>query len=149
MPAVNFKKQFIFSVVNGTKLGTVRQVNRKRPIREGDILKMFTGMRTKQCHKHVEYKCVKVYPIKVNYKKHQIILDGVSLVPVIQHWFATTDGFNDSKVFFQFFKEQAYQRPTVWIVWQQEIVDMIDVYLLDMKSVKTQNFASPLIQSTI
>lgn len=47
MPALNFTK-FISAVEDGSKPLTIRDI-RKNPIRPGDVLYMFTGMRTRQC----------------------------------------------------------------------------------------------------
>lgn len=49
MPALNFSK-FIAAVEDGSKPLTIRDI-RKNPIRPGDVLYMFTGMRTRQCRK--------------------------------------------------------------------------------------------------
>jgi hypothetical protein len=48
MPALNFRPQFADLVSSGQKTQTIRQV-RKCPIKVGDTLWLYTGMRTKQC----------------------------------------------------------------------------------------------------
>lgn len=51
MPALNFKKQFAEAVEHGNKRQTVRAPRKDgRPhAKVGDTLKLYTGMRTKQC----------------------------------------------------------------------------------------------------
>jgi hypothetical protein len=44
---VNFKAQFAASVLRGRKRQTMR-LRRKRPIQEGDTLRLYTGLRTKE-----------------------------------------------------------------------------------------------------
>lgn len=48
MPQLNFKSQFKAAVLIGTKCQTIR-APRKTPIKVGDPLYLYTGMRTKQC----------------------------------------------------------------------------------------------------
>ena len=65
MPALNFQKQFAEAVKNGSKQQTIR-TKRKNPINEGDILYLYTGMRTKQCEKLKEVKCESVLDFRIN-----------------------------------------------------------------------------------
>ncbi len=50
MPALNFSAQFADDVQSGAKCQTIR-APRKRPIRVGDVVHLFTGQRTKACRK--------------------------------------------------------------------------------------------------
>lgn len=68
MPAINFKRVWADAVRSGDKPCTIRQVW-KRPIREGDILYLYTGMRTKQCKKLREAECIAVTPLRVETEK--------------------------------------------------------------------------------
>lgn len=56
MPAINFQTQFAPLVENGIKRQTIRAA-RKRPIRVGDTLFLYTGMRTKQCRRLLVATC--------------------------------------------------------------------------------------------
>ena len=56
MPALNFKQQFAEAVKDGYKRQTIRAL-RKNPIKEGDTLYLYTGMRTKNCEKLNEVIC--------------------------------------------------------------------------------------------
>jgi hypothetical protein len=64
MPAFNYKKQFAELVATGRKRQTIRAM-RKRPIKVGDKLYHFTGMRTKQCSQLLPEPtiCVSVWTI--------------------------------------------------------------------------------------
>lgn len=50
MPALNYHKQFAPLVESGAKLQTIRAM-RKVPIKQGETLYHFTGMRTKYCRR--------------------------------------------------------------------------------------------------
>lgn len=50
MPQLNFSKQFAPAVSDGSKRQTIR-AKRKNPIRRGDTLHLFTGLRTKQARR--------------------------------------------------------------------------------------------------
>ncbi len=62
MPALNFMKQFAPLVENGEKRQTIRKV-RKHPIKVGDTLYLYTGMRTKACRKLGEVRCKSVHHV--------------------------------------------------------------------------------------
>lgn len=51
MPALNFKAQFARDVENGEKRQTVRAPRKdgRKHCKVGDTIKLYTGMRTKQC----------------------------------------------------------------------------------------------------
>jgi hypothetical protein len=46
MPVLNFKPQFVPFILDGTKRHTIR-ATRKRPIKSGDYLGLYTGLRQK------------------------------------------------------------------------------------------------------
>lgn len=64
MPALNFQKQFAPDVKSGKKRQTIR-APRKNPIKEGDTLYLYTGMRTKQCEKLKEVECTGVVDFRI------------------------------------------------------------------------------------
>ncbi len=61
MPAINFSV-FIEQVENGSKKQTIRK-RRKRPIKVGDTLQLYTGMRTPACRKLGVTTCTGVEPL--------------------------------------------------------------------------------------
>jgi hypothetical protein len=64
VPALNFQKQFAVQIKSGAKRCTIR-APRKREIRAGDTLHLFTGIRTKACQKLKVAKCRRAVPIKI------------------------------------------------------------------------------------
>jgi len=90
MPAINFKKCFSILVETGKKCQTIRPL-RKQPIKVGDTLYLYTGLRTKQCKKLGEAICSEIHSIKIS--NMGIILDGVYIDHEDAYSLATLDGF--------------------------------------------------------
>ena len=65
MPIINFQKQFIEAIKSGEKNQTIRK-SRKYPIKVGDTLYLYAGLRTKNAEKLKEVKCEAVAPITIN-----------------------------------------------------------------------------------
>jgi hypothetical protein len=106
MPALNYQKRFADDVESGRKRQTIR-ATRKRPIRPGDTLYQYTGMRTKGCRKLREDICKETKPINM-----KISLDDLFRVIVgvneLDHnemeGLALADGFKNVGAFYEFFK---------------------------------------------
>ncbi len=64
MPALNFQPHFAELVESGKKCQTIRPP-RKRPIKVGDTLYLYTGMRTKACRKLGEVEVESVAQIQI------------------------------------------------------------------------------------
>lgn len=64
MPALNYQERFVPFVKDGSKPHTIR-ARRKHPIKAGDMLYHYTGMRTKHCQKIAEDKCLTVCSILI------------------------------------------------------------------------------------
>lgn len=64
MPALNFKPQFVEPIRERRKRHTIR-AKRKVPIKVGDELHLFCGMRTKECRRILDYpkECTRVQDI--------------------------------------------------------------------------------------
>ncbi len=90
MPALNFLAQFAEPVKTGKKTSTIR-AKRKRPIKPGDRLYLYTGMRTKQCDKLKETNCLSVYDIMID--DGRIEIDGRPLSATVALMLARRDGF--------------------------------------------------------
>jgi hypothetical protein len=103
MPAYNFKKQFASLVERGEKRQTLR-LPRKRPTKAGERLKLYTGMRTKQCRLLLEVVCRSVTPVTID--NHSIFMDGKRLDVVDSVRFAKADGFERIEDFIEFFHNQ-------------------------------------------
>jgi hypothetical protein len=136
MPSIPFQYRLIKAVMSGEKPFTVRQINTKRPVKKGDTLYIYTGMRTKQCRKHGEHVCVGVLPIEIDYKKKIVTIDGVQLIPILRHWFTTTDIQGSEQDFFDFFQKMKYKKPLVLIVYNQSTYDMLTEWLRDQRTYK-------------
>ncbi len=113
MPAYNFKKEFVPMILDGSKPHTIRR-RRKRPTRVGDVLYLFTGLRTKQCKLVAISECVKIEPILlipeamiIWISSSQVDINESNMRPLSIdeiNDLAHRDGFEDTYDFFDFFK---------------------------------------------
>jgi hypothetical protein len=119
MPSVNFKARFASQVQRRDKLCTIRK-KRKRPIKEGDTLYFFTGMRTKQCRRLGTAKCLLVVEVTID---ESVVLGGCNLCIHSADRLACFDGFVHWEEMRDFFDAQ-YGLPFTgdWIVWGKEAV---------------------------
>jgi len=101
MPAYNFKKQFAPDVEAGKKLHTIRP-KRKRPTRPGERLKLYTGMRTKNCRLLVDTVCEDVQPLEIH--STHIKIKGRILTMDERRQLAINDGFDSLEKFYDFFR---------------------------------------------
>ena len=90
MPALNFLNRLAPAVEDGTKRHTVRRMA-KRPIKPGDKLCLFTGMRTKQCRRLMDTVCTDVQNIRIT-AGYGCWIDGNPLTGVEADTFARNDG---------------------------------------------------------
>ena len=107
MPAYNFKKQFVPKILDRSKPHTVRR-RRKRPTKKGDMLMLYTGMRTKKCELIAISECIKVVPIEI-IRGVGVRLDGQLLSEEETHAFAKADGFEDAWPMFDFFDQYPFE----------------------------------------
>lgn len=122
MPLLNFQKQFASGVRASVdeayklrskekpKRTTIRAM-RKRPFKKGDKLYLYTGLKTKNCHKLGEAICTKAELCKMDYKDSELTIsmddrkltweeiirlaniDGFSAVYDFIKWFQDNYGF--------------------------------------------------------
>jgi hypothetical protein len=104
MPAYNFKPQFVEPIQSGQKSTTIRPP-RRRPTRAGDILYLYTGMRTKKCRHIGIHRCVKVEPVVIHPDKMDMRIGGLACTNRAIADIAQADGFASAKAFFQFFEK--------------------------------------------
>ncbi len=91
MPALNFRKQFTTSILNGDKRHTVRAL-RKHPIKEGETLYLYTGMRTRGKARLLrKVICTGVASIFID--EHTLVIDGQKKDTMARLIFALQDGF--------------------------------------------------------
>ena len=107
MPALNFKAQFAPLVESREKKQTIRQVW-KRPIKVGDTLYLYTGMRTKECRKLLEAECMVIsgFRIGADWESRIVTVNGDKLSHDDLYSLAVRDGFPDIIAFEWFFIEQ-------------------------------------------
>lgn len=103
MPALGFQKQFVPMIEDGTKHHTIRR-KRKNPIKVGDVLYLYTGMRTKLCWLVKESVCASVVPVVIYPDLGRVVLDGKMLSLDDTLRFAVRDGFANQMDFFRFFE---------------------------------------------
>lgn len=112
MPALNFTV-FIDKILSGEKRQTIRPP-RKHPIKLGDKLYLYTGMRHKNCQKLGEAVCKKIIPVVFNltdlFEDNHEIYFNVSTMKDGPPWplewetkLAMDDGFKNKNEFAEFF----------------------------------------------
>ena len=109
MAAYNFQKQFVPLIESGAKQSTIRKrrVNGYLP-REGDILSLYYGMRTKRCKLIRRVAVARVSPIVVNARLGcaEVILNGSRLTDGEIYEMAKSDGFKGIRDFAEFFEDK-------------------------------------------
>lgn len=113
MSAWNFKPVFVPSILDGTKRTTIRayRVDKRDP-KEGDLVPIFTGMRTKQCRRLGTARVLELCPIiieagtvKLTYTDSRDVfcwrkpVEEAELTKI-----ALADGFASLAAFWSFFK---------------------------------------------
>jgi hypothetical protein len=123
MPSLNFKAPFAPAVQSGKKTHTIRNP-RKNPIKVGDRLYLYTGMRTKNCKKLGEAICTKLQRIRLSISNSgilEVLIDGQQLTDFGIKDLAIADGFQCVEDFqYFFFKKKLYpQRKNMDIIhWE-------------------------------
>jgi hypothetical protein len=103
MPLLGFQKQFVPKVESGEKRQTIRK-RRKYPIKIGDTLYLYFGLRTKHSRKLREEICTNVIPITIHMGG---VMVGDEWIPAHEiSDFARADGFEDGTAFFAFWRKE-------------------------------------------
>lgn len=87
MVAYSFKSRFVEFIRAGLRLEiediraldrpkrqTIRAVGKRRHARPGEVLQLYTGMRTRQCQKIGEARCTSVSKIKISGSKIELAI---------------------------------------------------------------------------
>lgn len=95
MVAYSFKSRFAAPILAGTKAQTIR-ADRKRHARPGELVQLYIGMRTRQCRRLGEARCVEVLPVKMDLIVGLVMAgDGwIRQIPDL-HALARQDDFQD------------------------------------------------------
>lgn len=120
MVAYNFQPRFIPAVSSGQKCQTIRAIGKRRHARPGELVQLYTGMRTRNCQKLIEHDptCIKVMPVSI---ASGVTVDGLTLIGGQVDAFAIADGFDSAEEFFDFFR-RLHSSPFegVVIVWEPQ-----------------------------
>lgn len=96
MPALNFQARFADAVFRGTKRQTIRKNRKRGQIKPGDILYMFTGMRTKHCRRIHTARCALTDPISIFGHRAVVFVSHKRLTADDVERLARADGFESS-----------------------------------------------------
>ena len=100
MVAYSFQQMFRAPILAGTKRQTIRPDRKgcSRHAHPGDVMQLYTGMRTKYCRKIGDAICESVQSIRIQISTYCLIqAPGLSLIsaPANLDKFARSDGFED------------------------------------------------------
>jgi len=100
MVAYSFNPRFIEPIRQGLKTQTIRSYSEARQPRPGQLLQLYTGMRTKHCRRILpDVPCLTVMKVQITFDIGQppligrIVTDGVPVRDLDA--FAIRDGFTD------------------------------------------------------
>jgi hypothetical protein len=95
MVAYSFKSMFAPKILDGTKRQTIR-ADRKRHVRPGEELQLYTGMRTRQCRLIARVTCEELARVRLMFEDMLVFINGdVAFEPRDVDVFARRDGFED------------------------------------------------------
>lgn len=114
MPAYSFQKRFIEPILAGLgepvqaypKTQTIRAVGKRRHARPGEVVQLYTAMRTKQCRKLGEARCKAVADIRIFVERGVIQLPSGQIEGAAVEAFARRDGFASWADMQQFWRDE-------------------------------------------
>ena len=111
MAAYNFQKQFVPLIESGAKRSTIRARRKNGYLpRQGDVLRLYNGMRTKACRLLREVAVTEVVPITIHTNAYlgcaDVILNGTRLTGGEVGELACADGFKSIREFADFFEQK-------------------------------------------
>lgn len=122
MVAYSFKRRFVDPIRVGLggdtndgppdlvrpKRQTIRAIGKRRHERPGETLQLYCGMRSPQCFKIGDAKCIGVLPILIKVGEHSlpIKVDGEWISGGRIHDFARADGFDNGEDMLGFWKAE-------------------------------------------
>ena len=133
----SFMKKLVPKVLAGEKIITNRIATQFRMLCDkGDIMHLFTGMRTKNCVKLGDALVVaRVFWTQAWLPDRCRINDQTPMFPRFT-WkeFAQMDGFDDFKDFFVYFSHKRYENGMY--CWMFRIMDNLDKWIKDDEKIK-------------
>lgn len=91
MGLYNFKPMFVAAILNGEKRHTIR-AERKHPDKPGDVMHLYTGLRTKKARLLMRAPCIHVEAINIT-GAFAICIDGNWMSLTEREALALRDGF--------------------------------------------------------
>lgn len=110
MVAYSFKTQFVSALQAGDKTQTIRAKGKRRHAQVGDLVQVYTGMRTKYCRLLFQAPCIESTPIRIYWKeegeltKLEIVLGDRLLSLEGMTALAISDGFKNLNGLIAFFE---------------------------------------------
>lgn len=102
MPLYDFRPRFADQILAGTKRQTIRKPRseRSRHAREGDLVHLYTGLRTKASRKLGAAPCIGVDEVRLNFLRDRVtVTSAIGTRPILQPAdlddFAREDGLAD------------------------------------------------------
>ena len=122
MVAYNFQKQFVPNLLDGSKTQTIRAVGKRRHVREGETIQIYTGQRTQHCQKLFETKCTGVHAIDMYIDSEGVFNIEVDSMPLELNeieQLAVDDGFDEMDGLIRFFQStHGFPFQGVLIQWE-------------------------------
>lgn len=129
MVAYNFMTRFAADVESGKKPNTIRAIGKRRPPYPGEMLQLYTGMRTRNCRLLREEVCTAVTPIEIS--DDGIFLDGRKLSGAEVFKLAEDDGFESPAEMLKFFRDtHGLPFEGVFIQWMPTVKPDIQLSVL-------------------
>lgn len=101
MVAYSFQGRFVPAIEAGKKRQTIRAIGKRRHVRPGEAIQLYTAMRTKACRKiSDDVVCLRCVPITLDRNGggyNRIVIDGKPLKRSEFDAFAKADGFESAK----------------------------------------------------
>lgn len=109
MVAYSFNPRFEMPIREGWKTQTIRAMGRRRHARPGEMLQLYVGLRTAQCHLILpEVRCTDVMKVVISFDGdgaiERVITDGVPVRDLDA--FAVRDGFTDIDDMSEFWRRE-------------------------------------------
>jgi hypothetical protein len=108
MVAYNFKPRFAPAVQRGTKSQTIRPPGKRRHAKPGDMLQLYTNMRSPDCRLLRVAPCILSTGCSIF--AHMVVIDGRRITGRALEDFASADGFSSWGEMCEWFRD-AYGLP--------------------------------------
>jgi hypothetical protein len=104
MKTYNFQARFAPMLESDLKLTTIRRLGKRPPPEPGELIRRYTGMRTKHCRFLGDRICRSVHRLRID-SRGQIFFGRERLVGFSRVVLAAGDGFDSTQEFIEFFRK--------------------------------------------